>query len=777
MNGSSVEFESRRVEGQKIRFELKTLEKNGVKCNTLVSWVDSKLEGDVARLHLYTTTNPWKLVRLISHGNSSAPDKGSALRLSPTRSDDRKKLVELSKLCNEAGIRGLEGIGEFIAKFPTYKRQGSIRFAYSRRDGIKLRRSPTLDRLRSSKLFDEILTPETKPDGEPKNIRSIMLPPPVYLAPPAPPLEQMEDETLKSFSSSSTFGLSEGKKADLWDKEGVEASSKLMNLNARQIKQEIRNGLKTLTRKHVWLYLVCGTKPEDIDRERLEDELDSEEEVLWHGHVPESEAEMHAHVPDFGGMSLLHSHPLTANGEIIVKRLLCLIQTLHPHITYCPMLPDLTALLCIHMDDWRAFHLLCTLLKRTNDKDEFYLPLSGERFMCHVESLQTLLEARCRTLAKHIESLGIDAVEIFEVWIARLFVGYLKYRTVLRILDAFLLEGSKILFRIGLAVMIMHRDNLLLTRTAREFKRLLAKLMITSTPSKVLFQTAFGLSSFSKKMLRNLHATHKITNIPFAKVPVFYTPAFDEKKSDLLTVPRIRFLWKHLDPVHGIQDPVLLFAGKTHGYSLPTLRKLVLDSCGYRRECVAILVVKSEKEVIFGSVLHLLEDSRGRLGSGGGNRRSFRFGQNTFLFTLHPRQAAYELKGIDAPSLSQAATDDITMPGHPPSLGSHTRSNSQPPRGSFRLKKSRSTREARTQTKQENHIGLHSKTWLKFSEKRLAFGGPDQTAMNLDEKLHNGSSEPCGLFESPSLSSPTSSEDFKNNLFKATVVELWGLTH
>jgi hypothetical protein len=139
-------------------------------------------------------------------------------------------------------------------------------------------------------------------------------------------------------------------------------------------------------------------------------------------------------------------------------------------------------------------------------------------------------------------------------------------------------------------------------------------------------------------MLRKLHATHEIKEIPFSKVPVFYVPQFTASMSKLLTVTSLRKLWKHLPALMRIQDPVLLFATETHGYSLDVL----LDRTGHQS---AFLVLKTSAGSILGVFLHWRE---------GLARHAI--GEDSFVFTLSPKLSCYHFYLSDPSRWGQASS-------------------------------------------------------------------------------------------------------------------------
>ncbi|GAB5365005.1 hypothetical protein AAMO2058_001019100 [Amorphochlora amoebiformis] len=391
----------------------------------------------------------------------------------------------------------------------------------------------------------------------------------------------------------------------------------LQTTDQNKKKVGVRKGFHPSLRPKVWRVMILG---EDFIPELKESEFHHLEKDIWHGHVPEyDELEHHVHVPDFGGPhNLFHSHPITEMGEAAVQRLLCILQHTHPDITYCPFLPDICSVLCLHLPEWEVYHIVDTMLERSKN-DEWFFPLSGKRFMCYVESFLLLMQLRMR------------------------------YDLVLRLMDCFLNEGAKMLFRVGLALLKTNEKMLLSCTNKHQFLNRFAKHMRMHTNVDEILSEAFNIRGFSRRMLSKLHATHEIKEIPFAKVPVFYMPQFKASDSKLMTVTQLRKLWKHLPALMRIQDPVLLFTTQNHGYNLDIL----LDRTGHQS---AFIVIKTQKGSSFGVFLHWREDLAKN-----------KIGEESFVFTLAPNLSCYHYFYSDPKRWGD--TNKVPTPQGKPTLG------------------------------------------------------------------------------------------------------------
>eukprot|EP00467_Chlorarachnion_reptans_P025405 CAMPEP_0114519704 /NCGR_PEP_ID=MMETSP0109-20121206/19157_1 /TAXON_ID=29199 /ORGANISM="Chlorarachnion reptans, Strain CCCM449" /LENGTH=245 /DNA_ID=CAMNT_0001700485 /DNA_START=735 /DNA_END=1472 /DNA_ORIENTATION=+ len=243
--------------------------------------------------------------------------------------------------------------------------------------------------------------------------------------------------------------------------------------------------------------------------------------------------------------------------------------------------------------------------------------------------------------------------------------------------------------------------------------------------------------------------------------------------SDLLTISSIRLLWKHLDPVHGIQDPVCMYSGKKDGYSMDTLHDTIMrrfDSS----EMLCFLVIKTSDQVILGCLMHLLkhEKQASKKGDTVDAGYQIRLGRHTFLFQLHPRANIFRLKR-EPELVRNVSADDHDLRRFPKVHRRHQRSSSQPDFvGVDDTKLYLSNHGDDSNDKQVDHSTL---LWIHFTKEILSFGAPDETILSLDDKLHNGFSEACSLFGSPPLPNIVSDGKRRKD-FRAVAVELWGLT-
>lgn len=93
----------------------------------------------------------------------------------------------------------------------------------------------------------------------------------------------------------------------------------------------------------------------------------------------------------------------------------------------------------------------------------------------HPPCCSTIVKSYFPKLSAHIEALGAPARNVIASWFRGFFVGWLPQADVHRVVDAYLLEGPKVLLRYGLAMLKLNKRRLKSTASAAEFDRVLRR--------------------------------------------------------------------------------------------------------------------------------------------------------------------------------------------------------------------------------------------------------------------------------------------------------------
>lgn len=201
----------------------------------------------------------------------------------------------------------------------------------------------------------------------------------------------------------------------------------------------------------------------------------------------------------------------TDAGQAALRRLLFAFAHHNPIIGYCQGMNYVAAILLVVMghDEEAAFWVLASLIDDDRGilyQDMYSKDLSG----CHVEmrSLKELVTIKLPRLGAHMEALRCDISILATDWFLCLFCTSLPAETAIRMWDALLNEGTKVLFRVGLALLKMHEPVLLATDNPGELLRAARNAAAVEFDRDELMRVAFdGVGSLPMEKIRRFRHT------------------------------------------------------------------------------------------------------------------------------------------------------------------------------------------------------------------------------------------------------------------------------
>mmetsp|Transcript_31795 Transcript_31795/g.77486 ORF Transcript_31795/g.77486 Transcript_31795/m.77486 type:complete len:788 (+) Transcript_31795:160-2523(+) len=337
-------------------------------------------------------------------------------------------------------------------------------------------------------------------------------------------------------------------------------------------KNEIWKGVKDYRRPKVWRKIL---KIDPEDSWKREERYSACIEMVFFKEIP-SHVQQEVAVPDFGGVILMNSHDLTERQQEALSMLLCILQAEHSQVTYCPILPDLVAILVKYLPPADVFHVVSKMLE-----DEV-LPSTPREHAVFTAMTHALTKKYCRALVEYAEKLGVKLLDSIGVWSARIFTSYLPYECVLRIMDCLIAEGRTVLHKVCVSLLQMYGPKLVKAQSAEEFSTMLAMLMRTRTNAGQLMDAAADIR-LSSSLIHNLDKNLDVSHVPFHKVQVFSVPHFDEKRpSQAATTKELRNMWMWLPNLLRIEEPVVLFDSHHDGYNLDSFLDLVRQKQAHR---------------------------------------------------------------------------------------------------------------------------------------------------------------------------------------------------
>jgi hypothetical protein len=258
---------------------------------------------------------------------------------------------------------------------------------------------------------------------------------------------------------------------------------------SQKLKRFIRKGIPSEHRPMVWMY-VSGAEQRrrehpDLFRKLLDGPQESQLVELI-------KIDMHRTFPD--NVYFRDDLPDTKSAKCgALFNVLTAIAHNNRHIGYCQGMNFIAGLMLIIMqDEEKVFWLMDTLINKI--LPDYYTPdMVGIKVDCEV--LGELVRLKCPDVYRLTDSCGCAWSIVATKWFICLFVDVIPVETVLRIWDSLFLEGSKILFRVGVTLVKRHSNAIM---QCRSFPEVMAVFRgISSSPLTTNSTSSWRVSSRS----------------------------------------------------------------------------------------------------------------------------------------------------------------------------------------------------------------------------------------------------------------------------------------
>ena len=263
-----------------------------------------------------------------------------------------------------------------------------------------------------------------------------------------------------------------------------------LKLNDKKLKEMVRNGIPFKLRAVIWSK-ITGAFARMVENPSLFTEFNSLKEAIPQKVINIIETDI----------PRTFSNAKSNLGEQI-RKILQAFALMHPEVGYCQALNFLAAILTSVCGDELGFwNLICIY--------EDYIPSAYYTnglvdFQTDLRLMIMLIAERCPELSDKAQNLHYDWISLCSDWLLCNFVNCFPMPTVLRIWDAYLLEGQKIIFRVGIAFLRLHQEALLAANNLKEFNNVLEEAKKNCLDQDLLMETAFKLKYFSRKRLLEL---------------------------------------------------------------------------------------------------------------------------------------------------------------------------------------------------------------------------------------------------------------------------------
>eukprot|EP00011_Vannellida_sp_DIVA3-517-6-12_P013403 CAMPEP_0114604878 /NCGR_PEP_ID=MMETSP0168-20121206/770_1 /TAXON_ID=95228 ORGANISM="Vannella sp., Strain DIVA3 517/6/12" /NCGR_SAMPLE_ID=MMETSP0168 /ASSEMBLY_ACC=CAM_ASM_000044 /LENGTH=582 /DNA_ID=CAMNT_0001815719 /DNA_START=97 /DNA_END=1841 /DNA_ORIENTATION=+ len=250
---------------------------------------------------------------------------------------------------------------------------------------------------------------------------------------------------------------------------------------SKHVKELIRKeGVPTAIRGKVWLAITKAKEHNSLmtypDILATFDGMESE-------HTKQIEKDLRRTFPD---NAMFESE----EGINVLRRVLVAYSWLNPEIGYCQSMNFICALYLLFMEEEDAFWLLKATMEEVLPAGYYTQGMLGVRSDNSV--LQQLLSQKLPKVAQHLGKHEVVLDGLTTGWFMCLFVNILPLQATLRVFDSLFLEGSKILFRVGLALFKYHEKAILKETTFEGLYSYINHMAEGTTDSSRLMEESFN---------------------------------------------------------------------------------------------------------------------------------------------------------------------------------------------------------------------------------------------------------------------------------------------
>ncbi|XP_046476943.1 TBC1 domain family member 1 isoform X1 [Neodiprion pinetum] len=269
---------------------------------------------------------------------------------------------------------------------------------------------------------------------------------------------------------------------EVWDLLVSKESRISTKCDNQMLLQAIKQGVPRGKRGEVWQFLAeqfCLKQPPIETREFPSYNVPYE--VL----LKQLTSQQHAILIDLGRTFPNHPYFSCAlgPGQLALFNLLKAYSLLDPEVGYCQGLSFVAGVLLLHMAEDQAFFLLRHLMFRRGLR-KLYLP-DMAALQLHLYQLSRLLHDRLPAIYNHFDKHEVSPTLYAAPWLLTLFASQFPLGFVTRVFDLLFLESSEVIFRVAVALLEDHQDQLLCCDSFEEIMEYL-KLRVPAVDKGVL---------------------------------------------------------------------------------------------------------------------------------------------------------------------------------------------------------------------------------------------------------------------------------------------------
>ncbi|KAM4584866.1 TBC1 domain family member 24-like isoform 2-T2 [Odontesthes bonariensis] len=566
---------------------------------------------------------------------------------------------------------------------------------------------------------------------------------------------------------SSSSGMKYGQFVD-WEKIDPEAAERYL-----QISKSDHQQLKTMGREGFWAmphtlrakayyHIIHSINSRAVAPDRdvyyeLAKKLFGEQKLSTHP------------VPEYMEDGEIPRYCLNKAGLNSVKKILLCLGEYFPDMSFCPILPALVSLI-LHFseDEAECFYSVSRLICYKDDNKRY----SDQTFLTYRASCMTfgdLANRCCRGIRKLIARSHQNLFEFYSDWIMWIFAD-LPFTYAIRVLDVYLLEGYKVLYRVALALLDLYKVSVS-SRVAdvedfrADMKGFVQNVARHCTAEKLL-ERAFKVPIATRRELHLLFTANKDSLMQkgvstYQERKTVGAVDFKNFSSSVVTETEMRVMWAWIPERFALFSPIRLFSTAEQGGGLTSFYSHVE---GHEP---AALIIKSMDDEVFGAFLStdVIErrnhDSRELTYFGTGECFVFRLRPDMeryqrAMVTIMSRRASHQpVRASNGASSQVSNGQTLTCPTGTPQNPSYLMIPFTVP-----SEDPGTAKDPKRPKEQETSM------FIAGDDSQLIIGGDGGHALCLQEDLQGGYTEPCDTFGS----SPLCREHFQ-----IQSLEVWGI--
>ncbi|KAK2590230.1 GTPase activating protein (GAP) [Conoideocrella luteorostrata] len=167
--------------------------------------------------------------------------------------------------------------------------------------------------------------------------------------------------------------------------------------------------------------------------------------------IDEIEKDLNRSLPEYPGFQ-------SEDGIGRLRRVLTAYSWVNPDVGYCQAMNIVVAALLIYMSEAQAFFLLSSLCDRLVPG---YYSTTMYGTLLDQKVFESLVERTMPILWEHLVKSDVQLSVVSLPWFLSLYVNSMPLIFAFRVLDVFFVEGPKVLFQVGLAILRINGEELL----------------------------------------------------------------------------------------------------------------------------------------------------------------------------------------------------------------------------------------------------------------------------------------------------------------------------